>query len=247
MEGVVITRWWKLFPSQLSKMQQGTSYKDDINIMKNLKRLLTSRTLLFPVVVMVIALVLNATESTSTQSKAMPDDKPKNLEIATLGAGCFWCVEAVFERIDGVYEVMPGYTGGHVKDPSYDAVCSGTTGHAEVAQLEFDPKVVSYAQILDVFFKSHDPTTLNRQGADVGTQYRSAIFYHDDKQKELAKLAIEKWNASGAYEDPIVTEVTELGTFYPAESYHQDYYDRNPNAGYCTFVIRPKLKKLGLE
>ncbi|MGE9293527.1 MAG: peptide-methionine (S)-S-oxide reductase MsrA [Puniceicoccales bacterium] len=216
--------------------------------MKKLKSLLTSRALLFPLMAVAIALVLNAAEDkTSTQPKAMTQEKPAQLETATLGAGCFWCVEAVFERIDGVHSVMPGYTGGHVKDPTYNEVCAGTTGHAEVAQIEFDPEAVSYSQILDVFFKSHDPTTLNRQGADVGTQYRSAIFYNDDKQKQLAQLAIEKWNAAEAYDNPIVTEVTELGTFYPAENYHQDYYNKNPNAGYCAYVIRPKLKKLGLE
>lgn len=168
-------------------------------------------------------------------------------EVATLGAGCFWCVEAVFEAMPGVVEVIPGYTGGEVANPTYEQVCSGTTGHAEVAQVTFDPTRTRFSQILDMFFKSHDPTTLNRQGADVGTQYRSAIFYHDEKQKAVAEAAIEKWNASGAYPDPIVTEVTELGTFYPAEDYHQDFYARNPNQGYCTFVIRPKLKKLGLE
>ncbi len=231
----------------------GNPLGTDSTIMKKLKSLLTSRAFLFPVVAVAIALALNAADSSSTKPETptepdtMTKEKPANLETATLGAGCFWCVEAVYDRIDGVYSVMPGYTGGHVKDPTYEQVCSGTTGHAEVAQIEFDPDVVSYTEILDVFFKSHDPTTLNRQGADTGTQYRSAIFYSSEKQKKLAELAIEKWNAAGAYDDPIVTEVTELGTFYPAESYHQDYYNKNPNAGYCTFVIRPKLKKLGLE
>lgn len=219
----------------------------DTKTMKKLLKHLTSRALLFPFIVLVVALVLRATDNTASESTPMPNETPAHFETATLGAGCFWCVEAVFQRIDGVQGVMPGYTGGHVKNPTYNEVCTGSTGHAEVAQVTFDPEVVSYAQILDVFFKSHDPTTLNRQGADVGTQYRSSIFYDSPEQQKIAELAIEKWNASGAFDDPIVTEVTELETFYPAENYHQDYYNKNPNAGYCTFVIRPKLKKLGLE
>jgi len=217
--------------------------------MKRSTDICKSRIIIFPAIAVLVALGLYASNpgSNKTPSQTMPQAKPDKLSTAVLGAGCFWCVEAVFQRIPGVYEVMPGYAGGHVENPTYEAVCRGTTGHAEVAKIEYDPEQVNYSQILDMFFKSHDPTTLNRQGADVGTQYRSAIFYTNEKEKELANLAIEKWNASGTYDNPIVTEVSELETFYPAESYHDNYYDKNPNAGYCTFVIRPKLQKLGLE
>ena len=163
---------------------------------------------------------------------------------AILGAGCFWCVEAVFERLPGVASVESGYTGGTVKDPTYEQVCSGTTGHAEVARITFDPTIVSYDEILSVFWQAHDPTTLNRQGGDVGTQYRSAIFYQSDDEKRIAQAS--RIAAQKGFADPIVTEITELGVFYPAESYHQDYYRNNPAAPYCMFVIRPKLNKLNL-
>jgi len=168
-------------------------------------------------------------------------------ELATLGAGCFWCVEAVFQRIDGVVSVFTGYAGGESENPTYDEVCRGSTGHAEVAQIAFDPVKVSFEKILDVFWHSHDPTTLNRQGADIGTQYRSAIFTHDDGQREIAEQSKAAAEASGLFNDPIMTEITPLEKFYAAESYHQDYYDRNPNAPYCRVVIAPKLKKLGLD
>ncbi|MFP4329354.1 MAG: peptide-methionine (S)-S-oxide reductase MsrA [Alkalispirochaetaceae bacterium] len=164
---------------------------------------------------------------------------------ATLGGGCFWCLEAVYKRIDGVEEVTSGYAGGEVKDPTYREVCTGRTGHAEVVEITFDPEKISYEQILDLFWEAHDPTTLNRQGADVGTQYRSAIFYHNPEQKEIALQSKEK--AQEQFKDPIVTEITELETFYPAEDYHQDYFDLNPDAGYCRVIIAPKLQKLGLS
>lgn len=167
------------------------------------------------------------------------------LEHATLGAGCFWCVEAVFERLDGVKSVDAGYAGGTKANPTYEEVCTGKTGHAEVARISFDPSVISFEQILQWFWKSHDPTTLNRQGADVGTQYRSVIFYHDEKQKAIAEKS--KREAQAMFSDPIVTEIVPLKEFYKAEHYHQDYYRNNPNAPYCTFVIRPKLRKLQLE
>lgn len=167
------------------------------------------------------------------------------LEQATLGAGCFWCVEAVFERLDGVKSVEAGYAGGTKANPTYEEVCTGTTGHAEVARITFDPSEISYETILEWFWKSHDPTTLNRQGADVGTQYRSVIFYHNDQQKAIAEQSKRK--AQAMFNDPIVTEIQPLKAFYVAENYHQDYYRNNPNAPYCTFVIRPKLKKLKLE
>ena len=164
------------------------------------------------------------------------------LQKATFGAGCFWCVEAVFERLDGVKSVVAGYSGGKRSNPTYEQVCSGATGHAEVAQITFDPAKISYEQLLELFWKSHDPTTMNRQGADVGTQYRSVIFYHDEAQKAAAEKS--KNDAAGNFDRPIVTEITALDKFYEAENYHQDYYKNNPMAPYCMFVIRPKLAKL---
>lgn len=166
-------------------------------------------------------------------------------EKATFGAGCFWCVEAVFERIPGVKAVAAGYAGGTKANPTYEEVCSGTTGHAEVAQITYDPSVVTYEALLTMFWKSHDPTTPNRQGADVGTQYRSSIFYHSAEQQAAAEKS--KREAQKEFEKPIVTEIVPLERFYEAENYHQDYYKSNPNAPYCTFVIRPKLKKLNLD
>jgi peptide-methionine (S)-S-oxide reductase len=163
-------------------------------------------------------------------------------EIATLGAGCFWCVEAIFQDLKGVEKVESGYSGGHVKNPSYREVCNGTTGHAEVAQIHFDPRVISFAEILEVFFETHDPTTMNRQGADAGTQYRSAIFYHSESQKEIALAAVSSANESGAWSNPVVTEVTEFANYYGADDYHQDYYNNNSTAPYCSAVITPKLE-----
>jgi peptide-methionine (S)-S-oxide reductase len=165
------------------------------------------------------------------------------MEKATLGGGCFWCLEAVYQEVDGVSKIVSGYAGGHVPNPSYEAVCTGTTGHAEVVQLEFDPAKVSYKELLEVFFAIHDPTTLNRQGNDSGPQYRSAIFWHDEKQKDTARQVIAAFTADKAFGDPIVTEVTQLDRFWPAETYHQDYYRRNTAQPYCTFVISPKLAK----
>jgi peptide-methionine (S)-S-oxide reductase len=168
-----------------------------------------------------------------------------HMEKATFGAGCFWCVEAVFQRLDGVQSVMPGYAGGHTVDPTYDHVCTGTTGHAEVAQITFDPAKISYAKLLETFWEAHDPTTLNRQGADAGTQYRSVIFVHSPQQRATAEAS--RAAAQKQFDDPIVTEIVDLDKFYPAEHYHQDYYRRNPEAPYCRFVIKPKLKKLHLD
>ncbi|HEX8737837.1 MAG TPA: peptide-methionine (S)-S-oxide reductase MsrA, partial [Pyrinomonadaceae bacterium] len=166
-----------------------------------------------------------------------------NLETATLGAGCFWCVEAVFDDLKGVESVESGYSGGHTENPSYQEVCSETTGHAEVAQIKFDPEVISFKEILQVFFAVHDPTTLNRQGNDVGTSYRSAIFYHDENQKRIAEEVIREVTAEGVYDDPIVTEVTAFDKFYPAEDYHQEYFANNPNQPYCAAVVAPKVSK----
>jgi peptide-methionine (S)-S-oxide reductase len=165
------------------------------------------------------------------------------MERATLAGGCFWCLEAVYQEVDGVKSITSGYAGGHVPNPTYDAVCTGTTGHAEVVQLEFDPAKVSYREIVEVFFAIHDPTTLNRQGNDLGPQYRSAIFWHDEKQRDTAQEVIAQLTAEKAFNDPIVTEVTKLDRFWPAELYHQDYYRRNPAQPYCAFVISPKLAK----
>lgn len=167
----------------------------------------------------------------------------ENKEIITLGNGCFWCTEAVFEQLNGVHSAVSGYMGGKLKNPSYKEVCSGTTGHAEVIQVTFDPNVISVAELLEVFFATHDPTTLNRQGADVGTQYRSAIFFHSPEQEEIAEKAKEAANESGEWNAPIVTEVTAAAMFYPAEDYHQSYFELNGGQPYCSMVIAPKMDK----
>lgn len=167
----------------------------------------------------------------------------QNLEIATLGAGCFWCVEAVFDDLKGVTDVISGYSGGRRENPTYQQVCSGATGHAEVIQIKFNPEEISFRDILRVFFTVHDPTTLNRQGGDVGTQYRSAIFYHSPEQKQIAHEVIEEITAERIYDNPIVTEVTEFAEFYPAEDYHQEYFANNPTQPYCAAVVAPKVRK----
>jgi len=164
-------------------------------------------------------------------------------EVATLAGGCFWCLEAVFDEIEGVSLVKSGYAGGHTVDPTYQEVCSGTTGHAEVTQITYDPTVVSYRDLLNVFFSIHDPTTVDRQGNDIGSQYRSAIFTHDAAQAEAAREVVEQVATAGVYPDPIVTSIEPLTAFYPAETYHDDYYARNPNQGYCQAVIAPKVAK----
>jgi len=166
------------------------------------------------------------------------------LETATLAAGCFWCIEAVFSRLRGVEKVISGYSGGKVADPSYEEVCSGTSGHAEAVQITFDPEVIAFADLLEVFWRVHDPTTLNSQGADVGTQYRSAIFYHDKTQQQVAETSKREAEEAGLWPDPIVTEIVPFAGFYAAEAYHQDYYRQNPVQPYCRVVIGPKLKKL---
>jgi len=166
-----------------------------------------------------------------------------NLQTATLAGGCFWCLEAVYDELKGVHSVESGYAGGHVNNPTYQQVCAGTTGHAEVTQVRFDPNIVSYRDLLNVFFAIHDPTTLNRQGADVGTQYRSAIFYHDDEQKKVAEELIKDLNSQQIWDKPIVTEVTKFDKFYVAEDYHQEYFARNPYQPYCMAVVAPKVSK----
>jgi peptide-methionine (S)-S-oxide reductase len=168
----------------------------------------------------------------------------KQLEIATFAGGCFWCTEAIFKRLKGVYSVLPGYSGGTVVNPTYEQVCSGKTGHAEAVQIEFDSSIIPYSKLLEIFWHTHDPTTLNQQGNDFGTQYRSAIFYHNQKQKEVAekiKLNLEK---EGVYRDKIVTEITANTNFYLAEDYHKNYYEKNKDKSYCNFVITPKISKL---
>ncbi len=189
----------------------------------------------------VAALTAGAKEATLTTTNAAA------LETATFGGGCFWCMEAVFEQTPGVTKVVSGYMGGHTAHPTYKEVCAGDSGHVEVIQVTYDPAKVGFDKLLEFFWHSHDPTTLNRQGNDVGTQYRSVIFYHGLKQKEVATDSKARLAASGAYADPIVTAIEPAAPFYPAENYHQEYYRNNRNQPYCRAVIRPKLKKLGLQ
>ena len=170
----------------------------------------------------------------------MSDD---NTRIATFGGGCFWCVEAVFQLIDGVESAVSGYGGGKVDNPTYEQVCSGRSGHAEIVQIAFDPAKTNYIELLDAFFSSHDPTTLNRQGNDTGTQYRSVIYYHDDGQKAAAEAKVRQLEADNVFDDPIVTEISPAGKFYSAEKYHQNYYAQNPGQPYCQLVVRPKVEK----
>ena len=188
----------------------------------------------------------NLTKTTMVSDK-MNSDTNVTLDTATFGAGCFWCVEAVFQNLKGVYSVEAGYSGGTVEDPTYEAVCTGATGHAEVAQITFDPNIISFETLVNVFFHTHDPTTLNQQGADMGTQYRSAIFYHNEEQKETAEKVKGEVEAEGVWSDPIVTEITPLKNYYPAEDYHQNYYNNNSNKPYCSAVIAPKLSKFFKE
>lgn len=173
--------------------------------------------------------------------------KEKTLEKATFGAGCFWCVEAIYELVEGIEHVEAGYSGGHVDNPTYKEVTSGTTGHAEVARIHFDPEKITFEELLEVLWHTHNPTTLNRQGNDVGPQYRSVIFYHNEEQKAIAEKSLKKTDESDLWEDPIVTKIQPLENYYVAENYHQNYYKNNPNAGYCSFVIAPKVKKFKNE
>jgi len=199
--------------------------------------------------VMLSSVVLPACQNKSddTKSKFKNDSgvnsQMENLQKATFGSGCFWCTEAIFENLNGVYSVVSGYAGGNVQNPTYEEVCTGTTGHAEVTQITYDSSLISYDELLEVFWKTHDPTTLNRQGNDVGPQYRSVIFYHNEEQKQLAEKYKAELDKSGAWDNPIVTEISPLTNYFPAENYHQDYYNNNSNQGYCAFVIAPKLEK----
>jgi peptide-methionine (S)-S-oxide reductase len=183
------------------------------------------------------------TKQTTKEDKEMSEVTNVKTEVATFGAGCFWCVEAVFQELEGVIKVVSGYEGGKVSHPTYKQVCTGTTGHAEVIQVSYDPAKISYDELLAAFWSSHDPTTLNRQGNDEGTQYRSVVFYHTPQQKELAEKYKGELNASGAWPRPVVTEISPASTFYPAEDYHQDYYNLNGDQPYCSYVIKPKLEK----
>ena len=191
-------------------------------------------------------IVILSCNSSTTQPVVMREEfipAGVKTDTATFGTGCFWCTEAVFQELKGVYKVTSGYSGGTVKDPSYEDVCTGTTGHAECLQIIYDPKVISFDELLEVFWEAHDPTSLNRQGNDVGTQYRSVIFYHDPEQKRKAEEYKIKLDKSGAYNNPIVTEITQFSHFYAAEDYHQDYFRLHGNQPYCSFVIRPKVEK----
>lgn len=174
---------------------------------------------------------------------AIQDSNKSGKDTVTLGAGCFWCIEAIFQQLKGVETVASGYSGGQRENPSYDQVCSGATGHAEVIQVTYDPAVISFVELLEVFWGVHDPTTLNRQGADIGTQYRSVVFYHNPEQQKLAEAYKEKLNRSGAFPNPVVTEISPMKTFYKAENYHQNYFNENGNQPYCSIVIRPKMEK----
>jgi peptide-methionine (S)-S-oxide reductase len=188
----------------------------------------------------------DATQTEKIRGNTMTINKSDLLAEATFGNGCFWCSEAIFSRIRGVQSVTPGYSGGHKPNPTYEEICTGTTGHAEVVRVLFDPQQVSYLALLEVFFKTHDPTTLNRQGADVGTQYRSVVFYHDEEQKKMALTVKEELDKAGIWDDPIVTEISKLGRYYHAEKYHQNYFINNPDQAYCQFVVLPKIEKFEL-
>lgn len=183
------------------------------------------------------------TGNAGSKSATMMQNNNVTPDIATFGSGCFWCTEAIFQRVQGVKSVVSGYSGGARPDPTYNQVSSGATGHAEVIQITFDPNEISFEALLEIFWKTHDPTTLNRQGADVGTQYRSVIFYHNETQRKSAEAIKAELNASGAWNNPIVTEISEFKAFYKAENYHQNYFNNNKNAPYCNFVIVPKLEK----
>lgn len=182
-------------------------------------------------------------ETTHPMTTTEKNNNDKDLETATFGSGCFWCTEAIFLNVDGVYSVESGYAGGKVKNPTYKEVCSGLTGHAEVVQIRFDPEEISYEEILEIFWQTHDPTTLNRQGADEGTQYRSVIFYHNEQQRKLAEFYKKKLEENRVYNDPVVTEISPLANYSRAEDYHQNYYNLNRSAPYCSYVIQPKLEK----
>jgi peptide-methionine (S)-S-oxide reductase len=187
--------------------------------------------------------IASCVQTETIKSENRTDMISQNMDTVTFGAGCFWCVEAIFQQIEGVHAVVSGYSGGHVKNPTYKEVCTGTTGHAEVCQIVYDPAVISFVEMLEVFWKTHDPTTLNRQGADIGTQYRSVIFYHTEEQRNMAEEMKTRLNQEGIWKDPVVTEIVPFQAFYKAEAYHQEYYFQNSSQPYCSAVITPKLEK----
>lgn len=193
-------------------------------------------------IVLLLTVPFSNCQRNNSKDKFMPSEK-QNLKVATFGSGCFWCTEAIFERVNGVVDVISGYSGGTVDNPTYKQVTTGTTGHAECTQIFYDPTIISYDELLEIFWKTHDPTTPNRQGNDIGPQYRSIIFYHDDEQKKKAEFYKQKLEEEKIWTNPIVTEIVKFEKFYPAEDYHQDYYERNPYQGYCAFVITPKVEK----
>jgi peptide-methionine (S)-S-oxide reductase len=206
------------------------------------------KTLLSTLIITLLVLsTVNCQEHSSVNKKKENESTMNNLsaktDTATFGQGCFWCAEAIFERVKGVESVISGYAGGHTPNPSYEQVCNGNTGHAEVVQIIYNPDVISYDDLLKIFWKTHDPTTLNRQGADVGEQYRSIILYHNEQQKEKAEYYKKELDKSGAWDKPIVTQIVPFTKFYKAENYHQNYFENNPNQGYCSFVIAPKVEK----
>lgn len=198
-------------------------------------------TLLFFIITVILSLNENIFTQNLKKTKIMNTNN--KYETATFGTGCFWCTETIFEKLKGVESAVSGYSGGTKENPTYKEVCTGNTGHAEVIQVTYDPSIISFKDLLEVFWKTHDPTTLNRQGEDVGTQYRSAIFYHTDEQKKLAEEYIAKLKSAKVFKDPIVTEITKFKNFFPAENYHQDYYEQNKSQPYCSFVITPKVEK----
>jgi peptide-methionine (S)-S-oxide reductase len=208
-----------------------------------MKHIVVRRSFLVFALALAVQIANSQSTNKSESGSSMESVESVQLDVATFGSGCFWCTEAVFQRLDGVVKVESGYSGGTVANPTYKAVSAGTTGHAEVTQITYDPNKISFADLLQVFWKTHDPTTLNRQGADIGTQYRSVIFYHSDQQKQLAEKYKKELDASGAWKDPIVTEIAPFKAFYKAENYHQDYYNNNKMQPYCMFVIGPKLEK----
>jgi len=193
--------------------------------------------------IVIILIVAFSTTVIDAQNNSKIHKMETKYETITLGAGCFWCVEAIYDRLNGVVSVTSGYSGGQVENPTYAAVCTGETGHAEVVQIVFDPKIIPFAKVLEIYFKTHDPTTLNRQGADIGTQYRSVIFYHNEEQKKVAQEVKEMLNKSGIWSDPIVTSIDVFTNFYKAENYHQDYFANNAKQPYCQMVVNPKVEK----
>lgn len=237
---VLRERDFKILTPRITEKPPSSTQNKNLEMKMKKKLKITFTTLL----IMISFISCNESKSEAKQEmKNIMNDKNPNLETATFGSGCFWCTEAIFERVNGVVAVVSGYSGGTVEDPSYKEVCDGTTGHAECTQITFDSAIVSYDELLEIFWKTHDPTTLNKQGNDVGTQYRSVIFYHNNAQKQKAEFYKNKLTEEKIWEKPIITEIAKFDKFYPAEDYHQEYYDNNPNQGYCSFVITPKVEK----